>query len=302
MARIFIVDDVEDNIKLLWYNLEDDGHEVASATSGQGCIELAPDFLPDVILLDMMMPGMSGIETLQALKAIPSVENVPVIMVSADDSDDSIIDALDIGAHDFISKPFIYPVLEARVRSAVRLKQSQEELAAANERLATLASTDSLTRCFNRRHFFELSNVEFAKAKRHTRPLSVIMLDADKFKAINDNYGHAMGDEALKRIADVCRECLRETDILARLGGEEFAICCPETTCEGATHMAERIRQTLEKAVVEYDGQSISFTLSLGVTAIEDGDSAFDQLINRADQLLYQAKTKSRNCVVSSPH
>lgn len=236
---------------------------------------------------------------MKVLKTISAVENVPVIMVSADDSDDSIIDALDIGAHDFISKPFIYPVLEARVRSAVRLKQSQEELGAANERLAILASTDSLTRCFNRRHFFEMSQVEFAKAKRHGRPLSVIMLDADKFKAINDNYGHAMGDEALKTIADTCRNCLRETDILARLGGEEFAICCPETTIEGAALLAERIRQALEQTSVELDGNSINFTLSLGATNLTNTDISFDQLINRADQLLYQAKTKSRNCVVS---
>lgn len=299
MARIFIVDDVEDNIKLLWYNLEDDGHDVASANSGQQCLDEAPGFAPDVILLDMMMPGLSGIETLQALKAIPEVENVPVIMVSADDSDDSVIDALDIGAHDFISKPFIYPVLEARVRSAVRLKQSQEQLAAANERLATLASTDSLTQCFNRRHFFELCQVEFAKAKRHDRPLSVIMLDADKFKAINDNYGHAMGDLALQLIADVCRQSLRESDILARLGGEEFAICCPETTCQGATQTAERIRSSIEAAHVDFEGQSIQFTLSLGVTALDADDIRFDQIINRADRLLYQAKTRSRNCVVS---
>ncbi|AFU98752.1 GGDEF domain-containing response regulator [Simiduia agarivorans] len=299
MAKIFIVDDVEDNIKLLWYNLEDDGHEVASAMSGQECLDKAPGFEPDVILLDMMMPGMSGIETLTALKALPAMDNIPVIMVSANDSDDSIIDALDQGAHDFISKPFIYPVLEARVRSAVRLKQSQEELEAANGRLAMLASTDSLTQCVNRRQFFELSGSEFAKAKRHAHPLSVIMLDADKFKAINDTYGHAMGDEALLRIADVARGCIRESDILARLGGEEFAICCPGSTVDGAIRIAERIREAIAKEVIECNGQTAQFTVSMGVTEYTGAEQAFDQLLNRADRLLYRAKEEGRNRVIS---
>lgn len=299
MARIFIVDDVEDNIKLLWYNLEDDGHIVASATSGKECLALAPDFEPDVILLDMMMPGMSGFETLLALKQIESMENTPVIMVSANDSDGSIIDALDKGAHDFITKPFIYPVLEARVRSAVRLKQSQEQLASANERLATLASVDSLTNCLNRRRFFELCHTEFSKAKRHLRPLSVIMLDADKFKALNDNFGHAMGDIALKAIADICRDCIRDSDILGRLGGEEFAICCPESTCDGAVRIAERIRIAIEAMTIALDGQTTQFTVSQGVTEFTGAETEFDQLLNRADRLLYQAKEKSRNCVVS---
>ena len=299
MAKIFIVDDVEDNIKLLWYNLEDDGHEVMSATSGMECLEKAPGFDPDVILLDMMMPGMSGIETLTELKKLEKLENTPVIMVSANDGDDSIIQALDLGAHDFISKPFIYPVLEARVRSAVRLKQSQEELASANERLATIAATDSLTQCFNRRQFFELSNAEFSKARRHLRPLAVIMLDADKFKAINDNFGHAMGDEALKAIAEVCKASIRESDILARLGGEEFAICCPESTCDGAARIAERIRTAIEQRTISLDGKSTQFTLSLGVTEFTGAETTFDQLVNRADRLLYQAKENNRNCVVS---
>ncbi|BFM10703.1 diguanylate cyclase [Simiduia litorea] len=299
MAKIFIVDDVEDNIKLLWYNLEDDGHEVMSATSGQECLDKVLDFNPDVILLDMMMPGMSGSETLAQLKKLDAVENTPVIMVSANDGDDSVIETLDLGAHDFISKPFIYPVLEARVRSAVRLKQSQDELAAANETLATIASTDSLTECFNRRHFFELCNIEFSKSKRHLRPLSVIMLDADKFKAINDNFGHAMGDEALKTIAEVCKACIRESDILARLGGEEFAICCPESTCDGAARIAERIRLAIEKRVITLNGKSTQFTLSLGVTEFTGAETQFDQLVNRADRLLYQAKEQGRNCVIS---
>ncbi|MDN3638835.1 diguanylate cyclase [Simiduia curdlanivorans] len=299
MAKIFIVDDVEDNIKLLWYNLEDDGHEVMSASSGQECLDKVLAFNPDVILLDMMMPGMSGSETLAQLKKIETIENTPVIMVSANDGDDSVIETLDLGAHDFISKPFIYPVLEARVRSAVRLKQSQDELAAANQTLATIASTDSLTECFNRRHFFELCNVEFSKAKRHLRPLSVIMLDADKFKAINDNYGHAMGDEALKVIAEVCKACIRESDILARLGGEEFAICCPESTCDGATRIAERIRLAVEKRTISLNGKSTQFTLSLGVTEFTGAETQFDQLVNRADRLLYQAKEQGRNCVIS---
>jgi diguanylate cyclase (GGDEF)-like protein len=220
-------------------------------------------------------------------------------MVSANDADDAIIGAIDVGAHDYIAKPFIYPVLAARMRSALRLKESQEALKQANLTLSKLASLDPLTEVYNRRYFFDLARAEFAKSRRHHRPLSVIMLDVDHFKLINDNFGHGAGDQALVKLTQYCRDNGRESDILARFGGEEFAICCADTDSKGALALAERIRQAIEEASFDYEGNTITFSVSMGVTSLQPGDQEFEALINRADKLLYQAKDEGRNRCIS---
>ncbi len=296
MAKVLVVDDIEDNIKLLCYNLEDDGHLVVTADNGEACLAQAKQHAPDIILLDMMMPGLSGTETLEQLKQTPNLANIPVIMVSANDDDDAIIGAIDIGAHDYIAKPFIYPVLAARMRSALRLKESQEALEAANQTLSNLASLDPLTEIYNRRYFFNLANVEFAKAQRHQHPLSVIMLDVDHFKKINDSFGHGAGDQALVKLTSYCQDTGRESDIISRFGGEEFAICCADTDIKGAMALAERIRKTIEDASFEFEGHNIQFTASLGVTSLQPSDHEFEELISRADKYLYEAKNAGRNC------
>lgn len=298
MAKVLIVDDIEDNIKLLWYNLEDDEHEIESATDGYQCLEKAKIFMPDIILLDLMMPGISGLETLKLLKDDEALEPIPVIMISANDGDESIIHALDLGAQDYVTKPFIYPVLAARLRSVVRLKESQEKLAEANKTLELLASQDPLTDTYNHRHFFNLAAAEFAKAKRYHRPISTIMIDADHFKSINDRYGHAVGDQALISMASICQELIRESDFIGRLGGEEFAVCCPDTSIEGTCKLAERIREAIEKSVTEHDDVSLQFTVSLGVATLSPDDNTFNTILDRADSLLYEAKQGGRNQVI----
>ncbi|NIB41969.1 diguanylate cyclase [Pseudomaricurvus alkylphenolicus] len=297
MAKILVVDDIEDNITLLCFNLEDDGHQVLSARSGEQCLQITADEHPDLILLDLMMPGMSGTETLTHLQASAESRNIPVIMVSANDDDDSIIDALDVGAYDYVTKPFIYPVLAARMRSALRLQESQRQLREANSLLARLASLDPLTEVYNRRHFLHLANAEFAKARRHGRPVSLIMLDVDKFKGINDKYGHPGGDQALIALTDLCKEVGRSSEIVGRFGGEEFAICCPDTDAEGVLAVAERLRSAAEQHRVCFENNHISFTISLGTTTISASDQDFDEMLRRADRLLYQAKEQGRNRV-----
>ena len=298
MAKVLIVDDIEDNIKLLWYNLEDDEHEIESATDGYQCLEKAQTFMPDIILLDLMMPGLSGLDTLKLLKADEKLEPIPVIMISANDGDESTIHALDLGAQDYVTKPFIYPVLAARLRSAVRLKESQEKLAEANKTLELLASRDPLTDTYNHRHFFNLAAAEFAKSKRYHRPISTIMIDADHFKSINDRYGHAVGDQALIAMASICQDLIRASDFIGRLGGEEFAVCCPDTDTEGTCKLAERIRQAIEKAVIEHEGVSLQFTVSIGVATLTPDDPTFNTILDRADSLLYEAKQGGRNQVI----
>jgi diguanylate cyclase (GGDEF)-like protein len=299
MPTALVVDDSEDNAKLLEYDLNDDGFGVLTALSGDECITTAATQRPDIILLDMRMPGLSGLETLEKLKTFPETNDIPVIIISASSADDNIIQALDLGANDYVNKPVVYPILAARMRTALRLKQATMELEIMNHELRRLATTDPLTRLSNRRHFFSLANAEFSKAQRHNRPLSIIMMDVDEFKMLNDTYGHAAGDKALDILADCCREAVRESDLVGRIGGEEFAICCPDADLQGASVIAERIRTTCERRVVSFGERTFTFTVSLGVTCRAKNDSNFDDMLNRADQLLYQAKGAGRNKAVA---
>lgn len=296
MTKILVVDDVEDNIVLLTFDLEDDGFDVEPARSGQECLDKVAAEKPDMILLDIRMPGLSGLETLEILKSDETTRMIPVIMVSATSGDQSIIRALDLGAHDFVSKPIEYPVLAARMRSALRLIQAKRDLEKANKELERLATRDPLTGTNNRRSFFKLAEAELTKTIRHGRDIALLMIDADHFKMINDSYGHAAGDEALLTITEVCKNACRESDILARLGGEEFAICCPDTNLDGAYAVAERIRQQCENTVIEHNSVSFGITLSIGVTTFVPGqDNSITEVLQRADNLLYQAKEMGRN-------
>ena len=297
MAKILVIDDIEDNILLLTFNLEDDGHQVIAARSGQDGYHKALSELPDLILLDMMMPVWDGIKTLKELKKNLTTADIPVIMVSANDTDTTIIEALDIGAHDYIAKPYIYEVLAARLRSALRLKKAQDDLEQANITLANLASLDPLTEVYNRRHFYTLAKAEYSRARRHKRPLVILMLDVDFFKRINDKYGHAIGDQVLISLTQLCRKIIRQSDILARFGGEEFVICCPDTTLEDGCQLSKRLCMELRNSGLSIPGQAIDVTASIGVAAMNPADICLEDIINRADTLLYDAKNSGRDRV-----
>ena len=299
MSKILIVDDIKDNITLLTFDLEDDGHDIITAENGEECLSVARQELPDLILLDMMMPVMNGKDALIELKKDEALKDIPVIMVSANDADDEIISTIDIGAHDYVSKPFVYPILAARIRSALRLKYSQEALQEANQALEKLASYDSLTDAYNRRQFFNLATHEFSKAQRANRHLAVIMLDIDTFKAVNDTYGHAAGDQALISITNLSKEICRDSDIFSRFGGEEFVVCCPDSDLIGAVGLAERLREATQNNVITFNEQEIQFTVSMGVTMMQPDDKDIDCMLQRADTYLYQAKEGGRNKVIA---
>ncbi len=299
MKRALVVDDVEDNITLLTFELEDDNFDVIPAHNGQECLDrarLTP--LPDIILLDIHMPGLSGIETLEQLKNDDITKDIPVIMVSANNTEESIVEAIDLGAHDFVSKPIEYPVLAARMRSALRLSQALSDLEKVNIELNTLATTDSLTGTYNRRHFFTLVSSEIAKMSRHDRHVSIMMIDIDHFKNINDTYGHAAGDMAIKALVGCMQTACRTYDIVGRLGGEEFAICSPYADKEGATQLAERIRTSCEALALTFQEHEFAMTVSIGITELKQSED-FDSALHRADELLYDAKQNGRNRVVT---
>ncbi|MBY0432273.1 MAG: GGDEF domain-containing protein [Rhodospirillales bacterium] len=166
------------------------------------------------------------------------------------------------------------------------------------EDLEHLATVDSLTGANNRRHFLHLASGELDKAHRHIRPLSVMMLDIDHFKKINDAYGHAAGDEALRRFTAICKDSLRKSDILGRLGGEEFAIALPETDSKGAAELAERLRRRFSEAEVAAAEHRFFFTVSIGIALAQDNERQIDEILKRADEALYRAKETGRNRVV----
>jgi diguanylate cyclase (GGDEF)-like protein/PAS domain S-box-containing protein len=163
------------------------------------------------------------------------------------------------------------------------------------EELYFEANHDSLTKLYNRRRFMDIAKREFDLAKRYSKPLSVIMFDIDFFKKVNDTYGHHAGDVVLQKVAEIGIQNLRATDVFGRLGGEEFAILATETDIEGAVNLAEKIRKTYEKQIVNVDGNNIRFTVSMGIATLSSQDSSFDVILQRADNMLYKAKNSGRN-------
>jgi diguanylate cyclase (GGDEF)-like protein len=194
----------------------------------------------------------------------------------------------------------IIPAIVAPLMTSGLIRLSHQ-LAVAEERLRVLAAEDDLTKTFNRRHFFQMAEIEWERSRRHARPLALLILDVDNFKAVNDRYGHVAGDGLLRSIAKQCRLCLRKTDLLGRFGGDEFVILLSETDVDGATETAERIRRAIEATSVEISGMDIRITASVGLASLSSESPSVDALLAGADAALYAAKKKGRNRVEVAP-
>lgn len=290
MANILIVDDIPANLQILNVHLSDEDYHVVESSSGQKALEILnqdPEGI-DLILLDVMMPVMSGLEVLAEIKKNPLTDNIPIILITANADDDNVAEGLDMGAFDYIIKPYSLVVLLARVRTALREKERQDLL----EKWAT---TDPLTGLMNRRHFFELADRELEQTRRSSRQLSFIMLDIDHFKQVNDNYGHLVGDAALILLAELLKKQLRKVDFCGRYGGEEFVLCLPDTHMQGALEVAERIRKdVLTLKIDSLENKTISMSISLGI-AENNEDKNVEDILKRADKALYAAKHTGRN-------
>ena len=305
-SRILIVDDHEDNIELLRARLEARGYLTSSATDGQHALDAVAAEAPDLILLDIMMPRVDGIEVARRIKRDPSLPFIPIIMQTALDSTEQKVEGLDAGADDYITKPINFAELEARVRSLLRIKVLQEEvedqkreLSRMNEQLLRLSLTDALTELDNRRNLQERLQEMYEHSARLTEPLAVVMTDIDKFKSVNDTYGHHAGDEVLKQIAKLLKGEAREIDRVGRFGGEEFMMLLPGTTVDEAVQFAERVRIATEAHTFTFEGGTLQRTASFGVAAwphtrLQNCDS----LVRAADDALYVAKETGRNRVV----
>lgn len=289
MAKILVVDDVRENVTLLRFQLESEGYQVLDAGNGQQALAIANEQSPDLILLDVMMPGMTGLDVVKNLKQTQQLNKIPVILVTANSDDESVVEGLDLGAYDYIIKPYNPTVMFARVRAALREKERQDLL----ERWAT---TDPLTNISNRRFFFSETEREFARAQRGSL-MSLLLLDIDKFKQVNDEYGHIAGDQALISLANVLKSSFRKVDIYGRFGGEEFIVCLPDTPLDTSVEVAERLRQNIHKQVIKSDKSDFHISVSIGVTNYTPADQQLADMIKRADQALYRAKENGRNRV-----
>ncbi len=296
---ILVVDDVSQNLQVVGSILDEIGYATTFATSGEQAIKRVKTAKPDLILLDLMMPEMNGLEVCQSLKSDPLNQEIPIIFVTASNEKEHLIQAFEQGAVDYVTKPFSVPELLARVKTHLELKHTQDQLKKALLELEKLATTDSLTGIYNRRQLFVIGEQELQRSYRNNRPLSLLLLDLDYFKKINDLYGHSIGDQALILMAQTTLKSLRNSDFFCRFGGEEFVVILPETTLSEASEIAERLRFNLAEVSLFSQSETISFTVSIGVTSSTPSPCAFDLLLNRADQALYQAKHQGRNRVVT---
>lgn len=287
--KILIIDDSTDALAVARTRLANEGHEILCACGGKEGLEAAERESPDLILLDVDMPDLNGFDVCRRLKTDAGLCMVPVIFLSGSGGPEEKIKGLDLGAVDFVTKPFDAYELRARVNAALRTKQMQDLLIAH-------AKIDPLTELPNRRALDERLAQEWARLLRHGGHLSVIMADIDHFKNVNDQFGHPSGDEVLRQVARRLADGCRESDMAARYGGEEFVVVAPETTAQAATDFAERLRVGISSRPLEVQGKAVEVTVSFGVAG-QEGLKSPGELIQAADDALYRAKSAGRNCV-----
>jgi diguanylate cyclase (GGDEF)-like protein len=305
-GTILVVDDSQSNSQILSQVLDSAGFKVRVAINGESAILQVLQNPPDLILLDILMPGIDGFDTCIRLKANPTTKQIPIIFITAFTDAESKVKGLSLGGVDYITKPFHEAELLARVNVHLKLRfltlkvaEQAADLQIANQQLQKLADIDGLTQVANRRRFDEYLQQEWQRLKREQGHLSIILCDVDFFKLYNDRYGHLAGDKCLQKIAQTLEKTLkRPADLFARYGGEEFAVILPNTELAGALQVAEMMQSAIRglKIVHEYSKISPYVTISLGVTSqIPRAKMSPQSLLVAADSALYTAKNKGRN-------
>jgi len=292
--KLLIVEDEIANQKLLRRLLGSSYQLEFAGTVETGWAVLNSDEAIELVLLDLNLPGESGFDLLGKIRETEALSQLPVIVLTGltDEKDETL--GLQMGANDFIHKPFRPEAVKVRISNQLKIASQQRNLEA-------LAVRDHLTGLYNRRGFDEIFSRELARAKRSGAPLSLAMVDVDYFKRYNDYYGHPQGDAALRFIAQHLNAVTRRAaDLCARVGGEEFLLLWPETPAKGALHQAEKLRRTIEQDAFEHLGSAISKTLtvSIGGITLEAGNYNPQVALDRVDAVLYGAKRAGRNRVV----
>ena len=292
---ILITDDEKLNLYILGGILSPT-YNILVSRSGARALEIAKNNRPDLILLDVIMPDMSGFEVIEKLKASELTAKIPVIFITglSDVADEER--GFFLGAVDYIAKPFNKAIIKARVNTHIRILDQMRTI----EQIGLI---DPLTRVENRRGFETRICAEWGRSMREQTPVAMLMMDIDRFKDYNDTYGHQQGDAVLKAFTDtVSKSLLRSVDSVARWGGEEFVILLPDTGADGAAEVAERVRANVEALdIATEDGSVTKITVSIGVHSIvPTADDSIKECIEKADQALYKAKQAGRNRVVTS--
>ncbi|MDD5176074.1 MAG: diguanylate cyclase [Sterolibacterium sp.] len=311
--RILIVDDEANTRDLLHPLLVKDGHEVFEAGNGQQGFEMALELQPQIMLVDWQMAEMDGIELTKSLRETKIGRAIYILIFTSSDEDDKLVEALESGADDFMSKPLKPRLLAARVRAAQRIVMLQQEverdreeirrfaaeLAVTNRRLQEAALTDSLTGFPNRRYAMDRMQQEWAAGARNKRQLAVMVIDVDEFKSINDTFGHDVGDTVLKQVAVALKGGLRGQDVVCRTGGDEFLVISPDTSLEAALACAERVRHAVHETPFVEGQLKLQGSISIGVAVRDVAMKDIDALIKCADRGVYIAKQHGRNYVAT---
>ena len=266
-STVLIVDDAPSNIRVMAAVLQEQ-HRVKTAMSGQQCIEMAIKYKPDLILLDIEMPGLSGYQVCEELKSMDETRDIPIIFVTGRVNIEDEEMGLRIGAVDYITKPIRPVILSARVDTHVTLKRQQD-------RLIKMAMHDQLTGLFNRHYMLEIVGQKLARARRHKTPLTVMLIDIDHFKKINDTHGHIVGDQILEHVGQFLFEQCRVEDTVARFGGEEFVVLMEPCGLNQAHYKAELMRDELSRLTP----LDIDLTVSIGIAELNDEDNDFSALL-----------------------
>lgn len=293
-TSVVVVEDEADIRELISYILESRGYQTISFENPVKAMAHLASHPVDIIVSDVMMPEMDGIEFCSQIKN--KNKNTYFILLTAKGEKSDVTNGLNIGADDYIIKPFDFTEFIARVKAGERIVKNHKRLVYLNEQLEKMADTDGLTRLKNRRYFITHAQKELNRARRYNHTLAVLMIDIDHFKTINDTYGHLTGDLVLKKLARVLTKHARESDIISRYGGEEFVILIPETNPRKAYFTAEKLRKVIEKTDFTVDKNTISVTVSIGLALkTPSNDHTLETLIDKADKALYQAKNSGRN-------
>jgi diguanylate cyclase (GGDEF)-like protein len=287
--RILVVDDNEVNLELLVAMLESEHYVVSTGTDGfEALAKIAAEKL-DIVLLDVLMPGLGGFEVCRRIKADPTRADIPVIMVTALSHVDDLVRGFEAGADDFVTKPFDFLALMARVHLQLRRKRDYEHV-------REQALVDPITRAFNRWYYDAHAPRLAARCRAGRESLTLLMIDVDNLRQVNDAHGHPAGDRVLKQVVGRVTSALRPSDLVARLGGDEFTVVMPETGLDAALQIAERLRRRVGDTPIE----GVAATVSIGVaTSRPDAEEELDATLQRADAALYKAKGDGGNCVIA---
>ena len=296
-ATVLVTDDSATVRTLVRLQLEAAGYAVVEAEDGQQAVKAVQEHPVDAVLLDIEMPVMDGLETIGVLKQDPGARDVPVVFLSSRDSGADVVEALRLGAQDYLRKPPEEAELLARVAAAVEVRRLRAELQQRNDELDRMSRTDHLTELANRRHLDEVLGITVGSSRAHAFPVTVLLLDLDHFKSINDRYGHEAGDTVLRTVADRLRSNVRAEDVLGRWGGEELLVVAPQTDLHGGRYLAERLRAAIAAAPVETSAGPVDVTVSIGGATVLGAGHQRDGVLRVADQQLYEAKTAGRDRV-----